>query len=88
MKQVEAIQNFEHGTRRKRGEQFGVSEQHAEALARAGLVTIVGDQATDANPSEAAGAKSSASPAAPASPEQTAKPRARGGKQGQAAQSS
>ncbi|WP_225782662.1 hypothetical protein [Xenophilus sp. Marseille-Q4582] len=86
MKQVEAIQNFEHGSRRRRGEQFGVTEQHAEQLERAGLVRIVG--AAPADPSEAAGAKPSASPAAPASPEQTVKPRGRGAKQAQGAASS
>lgn len=88
MKQVEAIQNFEHGSRRRRGEQFGVSEQHAEQLQRAGLVRVVGEAPDSGDPPEAAGAKSSASPAAPASTEQTATPRARGAKRGQAAQSS
>lgn len=80
MKQVKALSGFEHGSRRSVGDTFAVSEQHAQALARAGLVKIVGEAPDAANPSGAAGGKSSASPAAQALTGATVKKPGRGGK--------
>lgn len=81
MPTVIALQSFDHNGRRRRGEQFTVSDGHAAALERAGLVSISGPD----DPGQAAGGKPSASPAAPASPEQTSKPSGRGGRQKKAA---
>ena len=81
MPEVIALSSFEHGSSRRRGEIFDVSDNHAAALVRAGLVEVVGDH----RPDKAAGGKSSASPAAQASPEQTSKPSARGGRPRKAA---
>jgi phage-related minor tail protein len=78
MKEVEALSGFEHGKSRQRGDTFTVSEQHAKALVRAGLVKIVGEAPDAANPSGAAGGKSSASPAAQALTSATVKKPGRG----------
>jgi len=80
MKHVEALSGFEHGKSRQRGDTFSVSEQHAKALERAGLVKIVGEAPDAANPSGAAGEKSSASPAARVLTSPTAKPPKHGAK--------
>lgn len=40
MPEVVAIHSFEHNGKRKRGEQFFVSDAHALALSRAGLVMM------------------------------------------------
>lgn len=85
MTKVTALHNFEHDQRRKRGESFEVSQTQAEALKRAGLVRI---EATEADPTAAAGAKSSVSPAAQVLPQTTAKPRRAGGKKPKAVPSS
>lgn len=84
---VEALGNFEHGTTRRRGDRFAVSEAHAKALHRAGLVRILSG-GTAADPTGAAGEKLSAPPAAPASPQKTVPPRKRGVPLPRAAQSS
>lgn len=76
MPEVIALQSFEHGGTRRRGDRFEVSDAHAAGLLRARLVQL----ATPADPSPAAGEKSSASQAAQASAEQTSKPSARGGR--------
>lgn len=68
MPEVIALSSFEHGSSRRRGEIFDVSDNHAAALVRAGLVEVVGDH----RPAQAAGGKSSASPAAQASRRGTA----------------
>ncbi|MNY56355.1 hypothetical protein D3C86_1924260 [compost metagenome] len=81
MPEVTALQSFDHNGRRRRGERFPVSDGHAAALVRAGLVSM----AAPDDPGQAAGGKPSASPAAPASPEQTSKPSARGAKPKKAA---
>ncbi|WP_399696595.1 hypothetical protein [Xenophilus sp.] len=85
--QVEAIKSFDHGGKRKRGDRFEASTQHAEALRKRGLVVLLGEPSAD-NPSTAAGEKSSALPAAPASPKTTAKPSGRGGRRRKDAASS
>lgn len=72
---VTATTGFDHGGRRRRGDEFEVSPQQAEALKRNGLVTY--DEAP-VDPGSAAGETSSASQAAPASPQTTAKPSRRG----------
>lgn len=82
MPEVIALCSFEHGSSRRRGERFDVSDNHAAALLRAGLVEVVGDHP----PAKAAGGKSSASQAAQASPEQTLSRSARGAKSKPAAQ--
>ena len=74
MKRVIALQSFDHGGMRRRGDVFEVSPQTAEGLVRAGIVRLH----DKADPSKAAGAKSSASPAAQASPRKTAKKSAAG----------
>ena len=70
MPEVRALSAFEHNGSRRRNELFEVSDTHARALEKAGLVEIVG---AAGDPGKAAGAKSSASPAAPASRQTTAK---------------
>lgn len=72
---VTATAGFEHGGRRRRGDEFEVSLQQAKALKRNGLVTYDEEQA---DPRSAAGETSSASPAVPASPQTTAKRSGRG----------
>lgn len=69
MPEVSALTSFEHNGARRRGDVFDVSDNHAKALHKAGLVQIIG---AESDPSKAAGAKSSASPAAPVSPQTTA----------------
>ena len=76
MPEVTALQSFDHTGRRRRGERFTVSDGHAAALVRAGLVSM----AAPDDPGQAAGGKPSASPAAPASPLTTASVSASGGK--------
>ena len=73
MKTVIAIQSFDHGGVRRRGDVFEVSPQVAEQLRRNGLVRIHGESKSSVDPSPAAGGNSSASPAAPASRKRTAK---------------
>lgn len=82
MPEVIALSSFEHGAARRRGDKFEVSENHAAALVRAGLVEVV----SDTHPEPAAGEKSSASQAVQASPEQMSSPSARGGRRKKAAQ--
>lgn len=86
MKEVHALQSFDHDGPRKRGDRFAVSAKHAEQLERAGLVRLLDDGPTPKNPSTADGAKSSASPAAQASRQATAKPSKRGGRKKKAAE--
>jgi len=43
MPNVTALSNFEHGTKRRKNDVFYVSEAHAIALSRAGLVLINND---------------------------------------------
>ena len=69
MPEVIALSAFEHNGSRRRNERFEVSDTHARALERAGLVEIIG--AAD-DPGKAAGAPLSASPAAQASQQTTA----------------
>ena len=83
MPDVIALSAFEHNGSRRRNERFEVSDTHARALERAGLVEIIG--AAD-DPGKAAGAKLSASLAAQALPQTTASPSKRGGRRKQAAQ--
>lgn len=82
MVMVTAICGFSHGSSRKRGECFEVSDSVAERLRRKGLVQYQGGgaEASGLGPSSAAGAPSSASRAAQASPQTTAKPSASGGR--------
>lgn len=75
MPEVIALQSFEHGGTRRRGDRFEVSDAHAAGLIRNGLVKLA--EAVD--PSQAAGEKSSASQAAQASAQQTSKPSVHGG---------
>lgn len=77
MVDVIALKSFQHNGPRRRGDEFPVSEQHAQDLARKGLVKIQGETE---DPSKAAGEKPSASPAARASRQKTAKPSAAGEK--------
>lgn len=76
MPEVIALCSFEHGSSRRRGERFDVSDNHAAALLRAGLVEVVGDHP----PAKAAGEKSSASQAAQVLTPQTLKGSGRGGR--------
>ncbi|HCF3422278.1 TPA: hypothetical protein ACJYA9_000802 [Pseudomonas aeruginosa] len=80
---VTATTGFDHGGRRKLGEEFDVSPQQAAALKRKGLVTYDENQV---DPDPAAGEKSSASQVAPVSPQTTAKQSGRGAKKKQAAE--
>lgn len=73
MKRVIALQSFDHGGMRRRGDVFVVSPQVAEQMHRNGLVRIHSESKSPADPSQAAGAKSSASPAAPVSRKRTAR---------------
>lgn len=73
MKRVIALQSFDHGGARRRGDVFEVSPQAAEQLRRNGLVRIHGESKSSADPSPAAGGNSSASPAAPVSRKRTAR---------------
>ncbi|EPO7918061.1 hypothetical protein ACQYZM_29520 [Pseudomonas aeruginosa] len=79
---VTATTGFDHGGRRKRGEEFDVSPQQALALKRNGLVTYDENQS---DPEPAAGEKSSASQVAPVSPQTTARQSGRGAKKKPAA---
>lgn len=85
MVSVTALTGFEHGGKRKRADVFDVSEAHAKALKRAGLVSY---EASQVDPIDAAGAKLSASPAAQVSPQTTAKKPSTGAKGKKAAPSS
>jgi hypothetical protein len=76
---VTALQGFDHGGKRRRGDEFELSLQQAQLLKRKGLVSY--DEPA-ADPESAAGEKSSASPAAPASPQTTATKSKRGAKKG------
>ena len=82
---VTALSSFEHGGKRKRDDVFEVSDTHAKALKRAGLVSF--DEA-QGDPIDAAGAKSSASPVAQVSPQTTAKRSGSGAKRKKAVLSS
>lgn len=73
MKTVIAIQSFDHGGARRRGDVFEVSPQVAARLRRNGLVCIHGESKPSADPPQAAGGNSSASPAAPVSRRRTAR---------------
>jgi hypothetical protein len=64
--QVIAIEDFEHNGSRHRGDVMTVSDVHAHALAKKGLVRI--DMGKD-DPYTAIGEKSFASPVAPALPQ-------------------
>lgn len=77
MIEVEALQAFEHGGARHRGDRFTASPKVAQALADKRLVRLVEDAA---RPRPAAGATSSASPAAPVSPQTIAQSSKRGGR--------
>jgi hypothetical protein len=86
METVIAISSFDHDDQKvRRGQQLTVSPQTADDLVRNALVRRMRDPA---NPSKAAGTRSSASPAAPASPQTTAKQSAGGGRRRRAAASS
>ncbi|MCP1646987.1 hypothetical protein [Pseudomonas nitroreducens] len=80
---VTATAGFDHDARRKLGEEFDVSRQHAEALKKKGLVTYDENQS---DPEPAAGEKSSASQVAPVSPQTTARQSGRGAKKKPAAE--
>lgn len=82
MVMVTARTSFEHGGRRRPGDEFDVSEHQAKQLAARGLVHPT---VSDNDPSVAAGELSSASQAAQALPQTTAKPSGRGGKRKKAA---
>lgn len=47
MIKVKAITSFEHNGRRDRGSEFDVTPQHADFLAKRGLVKLLGSAATD-----------------------------------------
>ncbi|MCY1280850.1 hypothetical protein D9M68_888020 [compost metagenome] len=79
---VTAITGFDHGGRRRRGDEFEVSLQQARALKRNGLVAYAEDRA---DPTSAAGETSSASRAAPVSLQTTAMPSGRGAGKAKAA---
>jgi hypothetical protein len=72
MKEVRALQGFTHQGRKVLGDTFNVSDRHADALEKKGLVEVLGDGPTEENPSTAGGEKQSASPAAQASAKKTA----------------
>jgi hypothetical protein len=80
MKEVKAVSSFDHYGQRHTGDQWTVSDSHAAALEKKGLVEVVGDGPTDENPSTAAGEKSSASPADPVSSRSTSRASKRGGR--------
>ena len=79
MVEVTALTGFDHDRRRHKGEVFEASLHHARALKRQGLVSF-DDPEEGADPSGAAGGKSSASRAGQASRPKTAKPSAGGSK--------
>lgn len=83
MVKVTARASFEHGGKRRPGDEFEVSEFQARELVRRGLVAMTEG---DRNPLPAAGEPSSASQAAQASPQTTAKPSGRGGRRQKAAE--
>jgi len=78
MPEVVALSSFEHNGKRRRGDQFAVSDAHALALSRAGLVMLAEESA----PTKATGSPltSSASPVALVLPEQTLSESESGGK--------
>ena len=76
---VTALTGFDHDRRRHKGEVFEVSIHQARALKRNGLVSFY-DPEEGADPTGAAGGKSSASRAGRASRPKTAKPSAGGAK--------
>jgi len=59
---VMAIQNFDHGTKKKRGDMFDVSDQVAQKLKARGLVVVHGEAITS-HPIQPVGGKLSALPA-------------------------
>lgn len=76
---VTALTGFDHDRRRHKGEVFEVSIHQARELKRARLVSF--DESEEgADPTDAAGGKSSASRAGRASRPKTAKPSAGGAK--------
>jgi hypothetical protein len=79
---VTAIQNFDHGDKKRRGDVFEVSDPTAQKLKARGLVVIDGE-AHPLHPTEAAGVKLSALPAAQALPQTIAKKSGNGGKKKQ-----
>lgn len=86
---VTAKHSFDHNGPRARNSRFHVSDQIAQKLQQAGLVTIDGAKDETATvPTKAAGAKRSASPAARASATKTSKPSASGAKATKAAKGS
>lgn len=73
MIEVRALTSFSHdGELIRRGQTVHFSDYITQQLAKKGMVVVLGNGPTPANPSTADGAKSSASPAAPASPQTTA----------------
>lgn len=80
MTEVVALNNFQHNGAKRVGAQFDCSPQAAAALAKKGLVEIIGDGPTLENPTQTAGASASVSPADPVSPEETA-PKSKRGRQ-------
>lgn len=66
MEEVIALQSFDHGGKRRKGDKFTCSASVAKELARRNLARVVQSHVQQAD-----GEKSSASPAAPASAEQT-----------------
>lgn len=82
---VMALQNFDHGGPRKRGDLFEVSDQVAKKLKARKLVVLDGD-AHPLRPMKAAGAKLSALPVAQVLPQTIAKKSKNGAKRKKAAQ--
>jgi hypothetical protein len=79
MVEVTALKGFDHDGRRRKDDVFEASLHHARALKRQRLVSF-DDPEEGADPSGAAGGKSSASRAGQASRPKTAKPSAGGSK--------
>jgi len=82
---VMALQNFDHGDKKKRGDFFEVSDHVAKKLKARGLVVIDGE-AHPLRPTKAAGSRSSVLPVAQVLPQTIAKKSGRGGKRKKAAQ--
>jgi len=79
---VMAIQNFDHGTKKKRGDMFDVSDQVAQKLKARGLVSIHGE-ALPSHPIQPVGGKLSALPAVEVLPQTIVKKSGNGGKRKQ-----
>ncbi len=72
MASVMALQNFDHGDKKRRGDMFEVSDQIAQKLKARGLVSIEGE-AHPSRPMIAAGVKPSVLPAGQVLPQAIAK---------------